>query len=165
MVRAITREVSYHSPLAEPDALLADIREHCDDAAPGVSVELSQRRASREAGHRVRRECSHAPGASRGSAEPVLHSFRVGHQVVWQAILRQADRVQGGRTAAILLVEPSIHYTDAMSTLVADVYVREQQRELTAADRLRRDVLELLLQTRRVGSRRHGAPGSRWTRM
>ncbi len=144
-VAAITREVFPYSDVVAPDELIADVWEHCDahiqaflssfleDLPPeGLDISFAENAVTR----RVRRGVP---------LEAILHSFRLGHQVTWQAILQQADRVRGGRTAAVLLVEPSIRYTDAMSTLVADVYVREQQRALTAADRLRRDVLELLL--------------------
>lgn len=145
MVMAITREVPHYSHLTRSDALFADIREHCDghtqaflssflSGTPPEDLDIGF--AEDAVTRRVRR------GVPLG---PVLHSFRVGHQAIWQRILRAAEQLEAGRTAAVLLVEPSIHYTDAMSTLVADVYVREQQQALTAADRLRRDVLELLL--------------------
>ncbi|MGD0456014.1 MAG: helix-turn-helix domain-containing protein, partial [Solirubrobacteraceae bacterium] len=85
--------------------------------------------------------------------EAILHSFRIGHQVLWAAVLRHADGIPGGPAGAILIVEPSIRYIDTVSTRLAEIYLREQQGALADAHRIRRDLLELLL-----ASGPHAAP-------
>lgn len=75
-----------------------------------------------------------------------LHAFRVGHQVLWDAILAEAEH--GGepaREAALSLVRPVMTYIDLVSTQAGEVYLEMQQRLLADSDRIRRDVLERLL--------------------
>jgi hypothetical protein len=145
MVRAIADEIPEYASSDDAATVLADVTAHCDaqaqaffssflSGAPPEALDIGF--AEDAVTRRVRQGVP---------LEAILHSFRIGHQVAWSAILEHADRVRGGRTAAVLLVDPSIRFIDAMSTLVADVYVREQQRAIAVADRERRDVLELLL--------------------
>lgn len=145
MVAAIDGEVTAYAAAGDTRRILADVRAHCDAhitsflsnlqaGAPAIEPDLGFVEEAI-----VRRVRQGIP------LESILHSFRVGHQVLWAAVIGCASRVPGGRAAAILIVEPSIRYIDTVSTRVAEVYMREQQRALADADRVRRDVLELLL--------------------
>jgi hypothetical protein len=124
---------------------LADLAGHCDahvagfvagllDGTPAERLDLSFVEATV-----VRRVGQGIP------LEAILHAFRIGHQVFWSAVIEHAERVAGGRAAAVAIVQPSISYVDAVSTRVAEVYLREQQRALAEADRIGRDLLELVL--------------------
>ncbi len=77
--------------------------------------------------------------------ESILHAYRIGHRVLWATLEERAATAGEDRVAIVPLVAPSIRYIDAVSTMVAEIYLREQQHELADADRARRDVLELLL--------------------
>jgi len=77
--------------------------------------------------------------------EAVLHAYRVGHHVLWTYIRDRAQDFERGPVAIAELVDPMLRYIDAVSTVVAEGYLREQQHALADADRVRRDVLEQLL--------------------
>ncbi|HUA73876.1 MAG TPA: helix-turn-helix domain-containing protein [Solirubrobacteraceae bacterium] len=77
--------------------------------------------------------------------EAVLHAYRVGHHVLWMTLRDRALDFEHGHVAITALVDPMIRYIDAVSTVVAEGYLREQQHALADADRVRRDVLERLL--------------------
>ncbi|HEX3910759.1 MAG TPA: helix-turn-helix domain-containing protein [Solirubrobacteraceae bacterium] len=77
--------------------------------------------------------------------EAILHAYRVGHHVLWMSLRDRALDSERGHVAITALVDPMIRYIDAVSTVVAEGYLREQQHALADADRVRRDVLEQLL--------------------
>ncbi len=145
MVAAIDGGVTAYAAAGDTRRILADVRAHCDahitsflsslqTGTPAIEPDLDFVEEAI-----VRRVRQGIP------LEAILQSFRVGHQVLWAAVIDCASRFPGGRAAAILIVGPSIRYIDTVSTRVAEVYLREQQRALADADRIRRDVLELLL--------------------
>lgn len=145
MVHEIATDVREYLGAADSASVLADVREHCDaqvqtflaSFVDGVSPETLDLSFAYEAC--TRRVRQGVPLTA------ILHSFRIGQRVTWTAVLHEAELVPSGRTAAVLLVEPSLRYIDTMSTLLAEIYLREQQKLLAVADRVRRDVLELLL--------------------
>jgi hypothetical protein len=145
MVEAIDRGVTAYADTGDARLLLADVRTHCcahirsflsglQDPTPSSELDLSF--VEQAIMRRVRQGIP---------LEAIQHSFRIGHQVLWAAVIDHASGVPGGRGAAILIVQPSIRYIDTVSTRVAEVYLREQQGALADAHRIRRDVLELLL--------------------
>jgi PucR-like helix-turn-helix protein/diguanylate cyclase with GGDEF domain len=146
MVEAIDRGVSAYADTGDRRQVLADVRSHCcahirsflsslqQDPTPPAQLDLSF--VEQAIMRRVRQGIP---------LEAIQHSFRIGHQVLWTAVIDHASGVPGGRAAAILIVQPSIRYIDTVSTLVAEVYLREQQGALADAHRVRRDLLELLL--------------------
>jgi len=142
---AIVGEISAYEDSEDARAVLADLRNHCRTNIDAflASVQDDDRFTVEQAAFVedaiVRRVRQGIP------LDAILHAFRIGHQVVWGAIIDEAGRIPGGRGAAILLVQPSMRYIDAVSTQVADVYLSEQQRAVADADRIRRDALELLL--------------------
>jgi sugar diacid utilization regulator len=77
--------------------------------------------------------------------EAILHAYRVGHHVLWTYIRDRAQDFEHGPSAITALVDPMLRYIDAVSMVVAEGYLREQQHALADADRVRRDVLEQLL--------------------
>lgn len=74
-----------------------------------------------------------------------LHAFRVGHRVVWQAILDEAGDGPAGLRAALELALPAMNYIDRASTVIARTYLAERQRRLGDEQRRRRDLLEDLI--------------------
>lgn len=143
IVAAVDREVRAYADAAEARLVLADVRAHCD---AHVRAFLSSLRSPPEELDLAFVEEAIMRRVGQGiPLEAILHSFRIGHQVFWTAVIDCASAIPGGRSAAILMVQPSIRYIDSVSTRVAEMYLREQQRALADADRIRRDVLELLL--------------------
>jgi len=142
---AIVGEISAYEESDDARAVLADLRAHCEANIRAflTNVQDGGVPAGNEAAFVedaiVRRVRQGIP------LDAILHAFRIGHQIVWSAIIDEAGRIPGGRAAAILLVQPSMRYIDDVSTRVADVYLSEQQRAVADADRIRRDALELLL--------------------
>ena len=77
--------------------------------------------------------------------EDFLNAFRVGQQVLWEAIVEEAGDTKTGHEAALSLVGPVMRYADFASTHAAHVYVEFEQYVVADADRERRDLLEHLL--------------------
>jgi hypothetical protein len=77
--------------------------------------------------------------------DAILHAFRIGHRVVWAAVLEEADTLEEGRSAVVELTIPFMRYVDAVSTCIASTYASQQHRLEVAADRAARDLLNLLL--------------------
>ncbi|MBN8870175.1 MAG: helix-turn-helix domain-containing protein [Solirubrobacterales bacterium] len=77
--------------------------------------------------------------------DAILHAFRVGHRVVWAAVLDEADSLPEGRSAVVELTLPFMRYVDAVSTCIASTYATQQHRLEAAADRAAQDLLNLML--------------------
>ncbi len=146
MVEAIDRGVTAYARTGEAEHVLADVRGHCCAHITSFLSSLQDPAPSSEANLAfveqaiVRRVRQGIP------LEAIHHSFRIGHQVLWSKVIEHASGIPGGQAAAILIVEPSIRYIDTVSTRVAEVYLREQQGALADVHRIRRDLLELLLE-------------------
>jgi sugar diacid utilization regulator len=145
MMEAINAEVTEYQGAADPELVLADAREHCDAQIRSCLIGMRDRIAPADLDLSYIEETI-ARRVNQGiPLVSVLHSFRVGHRILWNAAFEFADRVDGGRAAAILLVQPMIQYIHTASTMVADAYLRESQTAFADADRVRRDVLEALI--------------------
>jgi len=77
--------------------------------------------------------------------EDYLNAFRVGQQVLWEAVMAAAGETALGHEAALTLTTPLLRYCDFVSTHAGHAYVESQQYVVAAADRERRDLLEHLL--------------------
>ncbi|MER5383463.1 helix-turn-helix domain-containing protein [Streptomyces sp. NPDC002688] len=77
--------------------------------------------------------------------EDWISAFRVGRQVLWDALLDCAGTSAGAQQAALSLVTPLMRYVDYASTHAAQAYVEYQQHVVADADRERRDLLDQLL--------------------
>jgi hypothetical protein len=77
--------------------------------------------------------------------DAILHAFRVGHRVVWAAVLDEAESLPEGRSAVVELTLPFMRYIDAVSTCIASTYATQQHRLEAAADRAARNLLDLML--------------------
>ena len=140
-------------------ALLEDLREHlvanialiAETLAAGRSVTVEDLRFVRR--HATLR-------ARRGVAlEDFLHAYRIGHRVVWQAVMEWAREDQARRDAALDATEPVMDFIDHASTHAAAAYVEARQLLVAEGDRVRRDVLEDLLAGRdlEAGQKRSAA--------
>lgn len=74
-----------------------------------------------------------------------LQAFRVGHQVLWDALVAAVAETSTGPEAALPLAAPLMRYTDLTSTHAGQAYVEFWQYAVADADRERRDLLEQLL--------------------
>ncbi|MFE1881447.1 PucR family transcriptional regulator [Streptomyces diastatochromogenes] len=77
--------------------------------------------------------------------EDWISAFRVGRQVMWDALLDCAGTSAEAQQAALSLVTPLMRYVDYASTHAAQAYVEYQQHVVADADRERRDLLDQLL--------------------
>jgi hypothetical protein len=84
-----------------------------------------------------------------------LQAFRIGHRVIWDAIVRLADDDLEARAAALDAARLVMEFIDHASTHAAQAYLEAQQLLLAEGDRVRRDLLEDLL------AGRTPAPGPR----
>jgi hypothetical protein len=83
-----------------------------------------------------------------------LHTFRVFHRVLMDAILRESGRSPGA-AAGLEAARGLLEYADLATTYAGDAYLAAQQSLLADSDRVRRDLLEDLLAGREpeTGSR------------
>jgi PucR C-terminal helix-turn-helix domain/GGDEF-like domain len=77
-----------------------------------------------------------------------LQAFRIGHRVIWDAIMRLADDDLEARAAALDAARLIMEFIDHASTHAAQAYLEAQQLLLAEGDRVRRDLLEDLLADR-----------------
>ncbi|MFF4573996.1 PucR family transcriptional regulator [Streptomyces sp. NPDC001410] len=77
--------------------------------------------------------------------EDWISAFRVGRQVLWDALLECAGASAEAQQAALSLVTPLMRYMDYAATHAAQAYVEYQQHVVADADRERRDLLDQLL--------------------
>lgn len=75
----------------------------------------------------------------------VLHAFRVGLQVLWNALLEQAEAQGVGSDAALSLVLPAMRFIDAASSEVTESYIRIEHRLQAGSDRLHERAIEAMI--------------------
>jgi len=75
----------------------------------------------------------------------VLHAFRVGLQVLWNALLEQAEAQGVGSDAALSLVMPAMRFIDAASAEVTESYIRIEHRLQAGSDRLHERAIEAMI--------------------
>jgi DNA-binding PucR family transcriptional regulator len=143
MASQIVAQVEAYQHVADPRAVLLETERSCDAhilnflhsldrSSEGVELGLT----AASVAQRVRQAIP---------LEAVLHASRVGHRVLWMSLRDRALDADGGQVAIAALVDPMMRYLDAVSTVVAEGYLRERQHALADADGIRRDVLEQLL--------------------
>jgi HAD superfamily hydrolase (TIGR01509 family) len=125
--------------------MLADVTEH-------VAENHDALRASLLAGRPVTSEDlafirPHAALRARHGVSLVdfLHAFRIGHRVIWDALLKLADKDADARAEALTAAGLVMEFIDEASTHAAEAYLDAQQLLLAEGDRVRRDLLEDLL--------------------
>jgi hypothetical protein len=153
-LREIRDAIPAYAAIDDP-AILADVTEH-------VAENHDALRASLVRGLPVTAEDlafirPHAALRARRGVpiEDFLHAFRIGHRVIWDAILQLAEEDVAARSAALLAAKHVIEFIDYASTNAAQTYLEAQQALLAEGDRVRRDLLEDLL------AGREPAPGPR----
>src|SRR5439155_22835309 len=77
--------------------------------------------------------------------DDVLDAFRVGHGIIWEAVLDLAREDEEGREVALQAAGVVIEFIDHASTHAAEAYLEAQQMLVAEGDRVRRDLLEDLL--------------------
>jgi hypothetical protein len=77
--------------------------------------------------------------------EDYMNAYRVGRQVLWEAVTNEAGETPEGHEAALTIATPVMMYIDFASTHAGRAYVEFQQYVVADADRERRDLLEHLL--------------------
>lgn len=146
---AIRAEIPAYASIDDP-AILADVTEH-------VAENHDALRSSLESGRAVTPEDlafirPHAALRARRGVplEDFLHAFRVGHRVIWEAVLEMAEEDEEARSAALRAARWVIEFIDHASTHAAQTYLDAQQLLVAEGDRVRRDLLEDLLAGREL---------------
>jgi sugar diacid utilization regulator len=131
---------------ADP-ALLEDARRHtsdhhdllCEVVRRGRRVEARELDfVERHAALRARRGIAHAD---------FLEAFRIYHTIVWDAVLEAARASRAAADQALEASRTVIAYVDLAATRASAAYLEAQQLLLADSDRVRRDLLENLLDT------------------
>src|SRR4051812_24700624 len=140
--RFVARIPAYRD--ADP-AMLEDARRHVEEHHALLCDVLRRGRAvkSRELGfierHAARRAHGGVPLAD------FLAAFRTYHTILWEAVL-DASRTGGAAPEqALAAAGPVIDYVDLVTTRASAAYLDAQQLLLADSDRVRRDLLEDLL--------------------
>jgi len=153
-LHAIRAAVPAYANVDDP-TVLADVRQHVAENHDALRVSLLAGRPVTAANLMFVRP--HATmRARRGvSLEDFLHAFRIGHRVIWEAILELADADPQARDEALVAAGLVMEFIDHASTHAAETYLDAQQLLIAEGDRVRRDLLEDLL------GGREPAPGPR----
>jgi hypothetical protein len=101
--------------------------------------------------------------------EDYLAAYRIGQNVLWDAIVACAGESAEGREVALALAAPLMRFINFASTHAGQAYVEFRQLAVAEADRHRRDLLELLLAGELPGrgplqaeARAHGIGADTW---
>ena len=155
-LRQIRAEIPSYRAIDDP-VMHADVTEHVAEnhdalreslvrGAPVTSEDLAFIRP-----HAVLR-------ARRGVPLPdFLQAFRIGHRVIWDAIVELAEEDSEARAAGLVAARLVMEFIDLASTHAAEAYLEAQQLLVAEGDRVRRDLLEDLL------AGREPSPGPRLT--
>jgi hypothetical protein len=155
-LRAIRRAIPAYAAIDDP-AILADVTAHVAENHDALRESLVRGRPVTAADLAFIRPHA-ALRARRGvPLADFLQAFRIGHRVIWEAIIELAQQDEEARTAALLSAGLVMEFIDHASTHAAQAYLEAQQLLLAEGDRVRRDLLEDLL------AGRWPAPGPRLT--
>ena len=139
----------------EDAAILADVTQHVAENHDVLRTSLLRGRPVTEEDLAFIRPHA-ALRARRGvPVADFLQAFRIGHWVIWDAIVELAEEDEEVRAAALLAARLVIEFIDHASTHAAQSYLEAQQLLVAEGDRVRRDLLEDLL------AGREPAPGPR----
>lgn len=153
-IEAIRGEIAAYAVIDDP-AILADVELHVAEYHDALCGSLLRERevTADELGF-IRR---HAANRAQDGV-PVadfLQALRVGHRIIWEAILELAEEDEHSPALALAAAGLIMAFFDHASTHAAAAYVEEQQLELAEGGRVRRDLLEDLV------AGRHPASGPR----
>jgi sugar diacid utilization regulator len=153
-LRAIRDAVPAYAAIDDP-SILADVTEHVAENHDALRASLVRGRPV--TGEDLAFIGPHAAlRARRGvSLADFLHAFRIGHHVLWNAIVELAEEDAEARPEALVAARLVMEFIDLASTRAAQTYLEAQQLLLAEGDRVRRDLLEDLL------AGRDPAPGPR----
>jgi hypothetical protein len=152
----IRAEIPSYAAIEDP-ALLADVTEHTAENHDALRAMLLLGRPVASEDLAFIRPHS-ALRARRGVPLPdFLHAFRIGHRVIWDAILKFSEEDDEAREAALASARTVIEFIDHASNHAAEAYLEAAQLLVAEGDRVRRDLLEDLL------AGREPAPGPRLT--
>ncbi len=155
-LREIQAENPAYGAMSDP-AMLRDVTEHVAENHDALRASLLRGRPVTSEDLAFMRPHA-ALRARRGvPLADFLHAFRIGHRVVWDAIVELADRDDATRAAGLRAARVVMEFIDYASTQAAQVYLDTQQLLLAEGDRVRRDLLEDLL------AGREPPPGPRLT--
>jgi hypothetical protein len=143
MASQIVAQVDAYQHAPDPQEVLLDTERSCDAHIQNFLRSVGRSSESLELDFTAASVAQRVHQAI--PLEAMLHAYRVGHHVLWTHLRDRAAGSKRAHGAITALVDPMLRYIDAVSTVVAEGYLREQQHALADADRVRRDVLEQLL--------------------
>jgi hypothetical protein len=79
------------------------------------------------------------------SLNALLHSYRIGHRMVWERLARFLADLDNVLDAALALTTLTLNYTELISSVLAEAYGETQRQRQLELDRERRDLLETIL--------------------
>jgi len=143
-LRVMRAENPTYAAITDP-AMLSDVTEHIAANHDALCASLVRGRPVTPEDLAFIRPHA-ALRARRGvPVEDFLHAFRIGHRVIWDAIIELADRDEETRAAGLVAARVVMEFIDHASTHAAQAYLEAQQLLLAEGDRVRRDLLEDLL--------------------
>jgi hypothetical protein len=141
---AIQADIPAYSAIDDA-AILADVTEHVAENHDALRASLLRGRPVTSEDLAFIRPHA-ALRARRGvPVDDFLHAFRIGHRVIWEAIVELAEQDDEVHAAALVIAASVMEFIDHASTHAAEAYLEAQQLLLAEGDRVRRDLLEDLL--------------------
>jgi PucR C-terminal helix-turn-helix domain/GGDEF-like domain len=143
-VEAIWQQVPAYAA-SHDDQLRADVGVHVAAVFRVFLDGLAGRREARRADFAITREQATRRVAQGISLADFLQAFRIGQLTLWQGIMAAAGDDPAARDGALSVVAQLMQVIELGSTVAGEAYVQAQQHALAESDRVRRDLLEVLL--------------------
>ncbi len=163
MVAVFRAEITGYRRLPEP-VVVNQILAICRDNVELFFGSITDGKAPTEADLARFRESARDRAGEGMPLEDLLHAYRLGGRMGWQALVDAADDAE--RPYLLEGAERLMDYIDRVSSVVAQAYLDERQHLVTEEERRLRDLFEALQRGRPAGRRPAGPGradrGSRW---
>jgi hypothetical protein len=140
---AICTEITAYQRIADAK-LIADIRATMAANLTAMADALRNHRQTSSEDLRFLRAPTTRRLQKRLALADVLQGYRIGHRIAWETLASCADDDET-KDAAFALAGPLIEYLNSISTHVTEVYIEVEQLLIAEGERVRRDLLEELL--------------------
>jgi sugar diacid utilization regulator len=153
-VEAIWEQVPAYSSSGH-ERLRDDVTAHVETVFRAWLTALKEQRPAQRADFPMTRDQATARINQGISLADFLKAFQVGQHTLWENVWQIVRDDPAAWEAALSVVGPIMQVIEVGSTVAAEAYLEAQQHQLADTDRVRRDLLEDLL------NRRTPAPGSK----
>jgi DNA-binding PucR family transcriptional regulator len=144
MTDLVLEEIAEYSALGSP-AVRQGVLEHSRDHVKAVIRSIRSWSLPKQTELAFVRERGALRATQQLPLSALLHSYRLGHRVVWQRLVRLLEGSDDVLQSSLALTSLTLAYTEQISSALAEGYTERQRLLLLQIDRDRRDLLERIL--------------------